>query len=218
MGYHALLQGAFRTQGLNSHLLHLLHWQAGSLPLALPGKPQRHHGLSPNSGAIVNIRSLEPISSIGFYCFLNGQLLGSSWIYPGVCWLSAYIEVKVHHKQPRDTPAYLGNDFDCFSSMPIGWKDFFYIVWLLVCFNVCLWKPKVTGQQLLSHFFKVWQFLCCFLGFPGVSVVKNLPAIAGDVGLIPGLGRSPGEGNGKSHEQRSLVGYSPWDHKELDTT
>ena len=27
-------------------------------------------------------------------------------------------------------------------------------------------------------------------------VVKNLPATAGDVGSIPGLGRSPGEGNG----------------------
>ena len=35
-----------------------------------------------------------------------------------------------------------------------------------------------------------------FLGFPGASVVKNPPASAGDVGLIPGLGRSPGEGNG----------------------
>ena len=33
-------------------------------------------------------------------------------------------------------------------------------------------------------------------GFPGDSAVKNLPANAGDVGLIPGLGRSPGEGNG----------------------
>ena len=32
--------------------------------------------------------------------------------------------------------------------------------------------------------------------FPGDSVVKNLPANAGDVGLIPGLGRSPGGGNG----------------------
>ena len=31
--------------------------------------------------------------------------------------------------------------------------------------------------------------------FPGGSVVKNLPANAGDVGLISGLGRSPGEGN-----------------------
>ena len=33
-------------------------------------------------------------------------------------------------------------------------------------------------------------------GFPGHSGVKNLPASAGDVGLIPGSGRSPGEGNG----------------------
>ena len=33
------------------------------------------------------------------------------------------------------------------------------------------------------------------MGFPGGSVVKNLPANAGDVGSIPGLGRSPGEGN-----------------------
>ena len=33
-------------------------------------------------------------------------------------------------------------------------------------------------------------------GFPGGSVVKNLPPNVGAVGLIPGLGRSPGEGNG----------------------
>ena len=33
-------------------------------------------------------------------------------------------------------------------------------------------------------------------GFPGGSVVKNPPANAGDVGWIPGLGRSPGRGNG----------------------
>ena len=32
--------------------------------------------------------------------------------------------------------------------------------------------------------------------FPGGSVVKNLPANAGDAGLIPGSRRSPGEGNG----------------------
>ena len=33
-------------------------------------------------------------------------------------------------------------------------------------------------------------------GLPGSSVVKNLPANAGDVGLILGSGRTPGEGNG----------------------
>ena len=49
----------------------------------------------------------------------------------------------------------------------------------------------------------------------------------GDVGSIPGLGRSPGEGNGnplqvfwpgKSHGQRSLAGYSLWGRKESDMT
>ena len=61
-------------------------------------------------------------------------------------------------------------------------------------------------------------------------MVKNLPANAGDTGdggLIRGLGRSLGEGNGnplqyscleKSHRQRSLASYIPWDHKELNTT
>ena len=51
--------------------------------------------------------------------------------------------------------------------------------------------------------------------------VKNPPANAGDtgdMGSIPGSGRSPGEGRGhtpvflprESHGQRSLAGYSPW--------
>ena len=35
-----------------------------------------------------------------------------------------------------------------------------------------------------------------FTSFSGGSVVKNLPASAGDAGSIPGPGRSPGEGNG----------------------
>ena len=35
---HFLLQGIFPTQGLNPSLLHLLHWQVDSLPLAIPGK------------------------------------------------------------------------------------------------------------------------------------------------------------------------------------
>ena len=57
-------------------------------------------------------------------------------------------------------------------------------------------------------------------------VVKNLSANAGDMGSIPGLGISPGRGNGnpipvflpgKYHGQQSLVSYSPWGHKESDT-
>ena len=33
-------------------------------------------------------------------------------------------------------------------------------------------------------------------GFPGGSVVKNLPTSAGDMGSVSGLGKSPGGGNG----------------------
>ena len=47
------------------------------------------------------------------------------------------------------------------------------------------------------------------MGFPGGSVVKKLPANAGDEGLIPGLRRSTGEGNGNPF-QYSCLG-SPMD-------
>ena len=68
------------------------------------------------------------------------------------------------------------------------------------------------------------------MGFPGESVVTNLPANAedtGDVSSIPGSGRSPGEGNGNPLQYSCLENptdrgtwwaTSPRDHKELDTT
>ena len=67
----------------------------------------------------------------------------------------------------------------------------------------------------------------CLLGFLGGSDGKESICNMEDLGSVPGLGRSPGEGNGyplqysgleNSHGQRSLAGYSPWGHKELDTT
>ena len=42
------------------------------------------------------------------------------------------------------------------------------------------------------------------LGFPGGFVVKTLPADTGRMGLIPGLGRSPEEGNGNPLQYSSL--------------
>ena len=69
-------------------------------------------------------------------------------------------------------------------------------------------------------------YLCSQWGFPGNSHHKESAYNVGDLGSIPGLGRSwrrewlftpvflPREYN----EQRSLVGYSPWGHKESDTT
>ena len=42
------------------------------------------------------------------------------------------------------------------------------------------------------------------VGFPSGSVVMNLPANAGDVGSIPGSGRSPGEGDGNPLQHSCL--------------
>ena len=62
---------------------------------------------------------------------------------------------------------------------------------------------------------------------PGGSEVKVSASNAGDLGLIPGSGRSPGGGHGNwlqysclenPHRQRSLEGYSPCGHKKSDTT
>ena len=56
---------------------------------------------------------------------------------------------------------------------------------------------------------------------------KESASSLGDLGLVPGLGRSPGEGDWlptpvflprESCGQKSLVGYSPWCHKALNTT
>ena len=57
------------------------------------------------------------------------------------------------------------------------------------------------------------------------ELLRSPACNVGDLGSIPGSGRSLGEGNGnplqyscleKSHGQRSQVGYSPWGPKELD--
>ena len=64
-------------------------------------------------------------------------------------------------------------------------------------------------------------------GFPGGLDGEESACNAGDLDSIPGLERSPGGGQGNPfqysclenpHGQRSLAGYSPWGHKESDTT
>ena len=85
-------------------------------------------------------------------------------------------------------------------------------------------------QRSFCHFWDCIQVLQ--FGFPGGSDGKASACNVGAPSLIPGLGRSPGEGNGnplqdsrtpvllprKFHGWRTLVGYSLWDRKESDTT
>ena len=63
------------------------------------------------------------------------------------------------------------------------------------------------------------------LGFPHGSAGKEFTCNAGDLGLIPGLGRSPEVGNGNPLQYSCLENSMdkkrlaiPWGRKELDTT
>ena len=77
-------------------------------------------------------------------------------------------------------------------------------------------EDGVDGQKNINKN----KLLC---GSDGKASARN----AGDWGSIPGFGKSPGGGHGnplqyscleKPRGQRSLAGYSPWGHKELDMT
>ena len=123
-----------------------------------------------------------------------------------------------------------------------------YVSIWLVCLGplpICLLSPcrglrasKREKPVVFLSFFSCldMEFSCFFLVFTANMDLlwwlsgKNRPASAGDtgdVGLIPGLGRSPGGGHANplqyscqenSHGQRILVGYSPWGYKESDRT
>ena len=97
-----------------------------------------------------------------------------------------------------------------FCSLFLIWK-----MWVII-----LWYNKLVGIKCIKNVKHLG-------GFCGVSEVKASASSAGDVGSIPGLGRSPGEGNGnptpvllpgESHGWRSLVSYSLRGHKDSDTT
>ena len=79
----------------------------------------------------------------------------------------------------------------------------------------------LEGNELICP--SIWLLVGTLCG----SDNKESACSAGDPGSIPGLGSSPGEGNGNPlqysclgnpHGQRSLAGYSPLGRKESDTT
>ena len=108
--------------------------------------------------------------------------------------------------------------------------------------HTCAWRftsvsvIRTSTFQLLCILFNSFVFILEnlenmgkyteYMGFPHSSVGQESACNAGDPNLIPGSGRSPGEGNSsthsiptpvflprESHGQRSLAGFSPWGHK-----
>ena len=85
-------------------------------------------------------------------------------------------------------------------------------------FNSWVWKIPWRRDRLP---------IPIFMDFPGGADGKESACNVRDLGLIPGLGRTPGGGPGNPllcsclvnpHGLRSRVGYSPWGHKESDLT
>ena len=92
------------------------------------------------------------------------------------------------------------------------------------------WSPIeiLKGSSIHNLKCQIWEET---IGFPGGIVVKNQPASAGgtrDASSVPGLGRSPGEGNGNALQYSCLENpsdrgawwatYIPYGQKESDVT
>ena len=77
MGCRSLLQGIFPTQGSNPHLLHLLHWQAGSLPLVPTGKASMELESSYLIYQFLLFMLQAPRNKDYFYLFLHFYVRGS---------------------------------------------------------------------------------------------------------------------------------------------
>ena len=146
---------------------------------------------------------------------------------------------------------YLGKCIQNFSVRVI-WANFHFLpIWNTLSFiithkwaciiviikaqKVLYFKIQVTNGKEGKIWDKIWLCysltLSCLMilvpnsGFPGGLLVKNLPANAGDVGSIPGSGRSPGGGNGRPLQYSCLwnpmdrgAWRATWGHKESDTT
>ena len=108
---------------------------------------------------------------------------------------------------------------------PSGHRHF-HTLFLLSHINTCLsWVSSSvltsSEQRMLNYLAQKDSPIICG------SDSKESTCNSGDLGLVPGLGRSPRGGHGNPpqysclenpHGQRSLAGYSPWGHKQLTTT
>ena len=81
VGCRTLLQGIFPTQGSSPHLLCLLHWQAGFLPTAPPGKPSTYPTVWPErKGVTVQVLATLPLwRNFAVHCLQSSLRLAGHW-------------------------------------------------------------------------------------------------------------------------------------------
>ena len=107
-----------------------------------------------------------------------------------------------------------------------SWLSWASRIFPYIIFFKCSWN----FIRLPNMYKFIWEWIGTFVmyqEFPGGSDSKESSCNMGDLGLIPGLGRSPAEGHGNPllysclenlQGQRGLAGYSPWSSKESDMT
>ena len=98
MGCHFLLQGIFPTQGSSPHLLCLLHWQAGSLPLAPPNRFQNNKYLmtKKKKKAFKNPENKYRCEKYGqFLCFVLWQKDVSILSNTEECWEAQFLSYRM---------------------------------------------------------------------------------------------------------------------------
>ena len=83
--------------------------------------------------------------------------------------------------------------FSCISTPDLS-KHVFFNTEDIIILSIDLNLWPLTCWPLLIQWYL--HTLDSNMGVPGDSMVENPPANSGDVSVIPGLGRSPGEGNG----------------------
>ena len=80
----------------------------------------------------------------------------------------------------------------------------FFTLWRkLVKMNILFCFPLKLQDQFFLHM-QLKNSQLVKMGFPGSLDGKESACNAGDLGLIPGLGRSPGEGNGNPFQYSCL--------------
>ena len=101
-------------------------------------------------------------------------------------------------------------------SQRIWIKNTSHIIWDYIC--VCIYIYIYIYISIYTHTHR-HTHIHKHMDFPFDSTCKKSTCNVGDLGLILGLGRSPGEGNGYPLQCSGLENFmdSPWGYKETDT-